>query len=184
MADQLHIEEIEAQAALYALGALPAHEAARFKERVTAGCPLCGSELRECKRAVAALPLAAAEVAPPPGLRDRLMERIGGQPAVQKPVLGEGILVRSNDTAWKRLPVPGVEIRPLFEKKTMLVRMAAKTWLPEHAHSEAEQCLVLEGSVSCEGVTAYAGDYTYMPAGSTHHPLYSEDGCLLLIAYT
>ena len=39
MADRTHIEEIEAQAALYALGALPAEETAHFKKRLDAGCP-------------------------------------------------------------------------------------------------------------------------------------------------
>ena len=70
------------------------------------------------------------------------------------------------------------------EGARQLVRMAPKTWIPAHDHGEAEQCLVLEGSVTSDGVTAFAGDFTYMPAGSSHHPLYSEDGCLLLIAYT
>jgi len=184
MADQIHIEEIEAQAALYALGALPAEETAHFKERIDAGCPLCRAELRECQQAAAALPFAALEVAPPPSLRARLLERIGAQPAARNSSMGEGILVRANDTDWKRSRMPGVEMRLLYGQKTLLVRMAPKTSYPAHDHGEAEQCLVLEGSITSEGVTAYAGDYTYMPAGSSHHPLYSEDGCLLLIAYT
>jgi anti-sigma factor ChrR (cupin superfamily) len=62
--------------------------------------------------------------------------------------------------------------------------MQPNTWLPAHDHKHAEQCLVLEGSISTEGVTAYAGDYTYMPAGSVHSALYSETGALFLIAYS
>ena len=184
MADQIHIEEIEAQAALYALGALTADETAHFKERVKSGCPLCQAELQECRRVAAVLAFAASEAAPPPSLRARLLDRIGVQPVGGTSSLGEGLLVRANDTDWKRLPVPGVETRSLYGQKTFLVRMAPKSSIPAHDHGEAEQCLVLEGSVSSDGVTAYAGDYTYMPAGSSHHPLYSEDGCLLLIAYT
>ena len=79
--------------------------------------------------------------------------------------------------------MPGVEIRPLLGKKTMLVRMAPGTYLPEHEHSYGEQCLVLEGTIRSDNVEARAGDFTYMPAGSTHPPLYSETGCLLLITY-
>ena len=184
MADQLHIEEIESQAALYALGILPAEEAAAFKARVEAGCPLCGSELRECQRTVAALPFGAAEVTPPASLRARLLDSIAEKPAPRKPSLEEGILVRANDSDWKRSPIRGVETRSLYGQKTLLVRMAPKSTIPAHDHGNAEQCLVLEGSVTSEGVTAYAGDYTYMPAGSSHHSLYSEGGCLLLIAYT
>jgi mannose-6-phosphate isomerase-like protein (cupin superfamily) len=184
MADQIHIEEIEAQAALYALGALTSEETAHFRERVDSGCPFCMAQLRECRRTVAALPLAASEVAPPPSLRARLLERIGAQPPARESSMGEGILVRANDTEWKRLPVPGVEMRPLYGQKTFLVRMAPKSTIPAHPHGDAEQCLVLEGSVTSDGVTAYAGDFTYMPPGSSHHSLYSEDGCLFLITYT
>jgi quercetin dioxygenase-like cupin family protein len=66
----------------------------------------------------------------------------------------------------------------------MLVRMAPKTFLPRHDHPLGEQCLVLEGSIRSDDMVAEAGDFTFMPAGSTHPPLYSETGCLLLIAYT
>ena len=65
----------------------------------------------------------------------------------------------------------------------MLVRMAPKTYYPGHPHHTDEHCLVLEGTLAADGVTAYAGDFTFMPAGSKHSPLYSETGCLLLIAY-
>jgi mannose-6-phosphate isomerase-like protein (cupin superfamily) len=186
MAERARIEEIEEQAALFALGALTPEDGARFEQRIAAGCSLCRAELRECEETVAALPLSAGEVAPPPALRARLLASVGAsdRPAV-KSAMGEGTIVRSNDTPWVPTPIPGVQTRPLFGKKTMLVRMAPRTWLPAHDHHQgAEQCLVLEGSVSSDGVTAYAGDFTYMPLGSSHHPLYSEDGCLLLIAYT
>ena len=187
MADPIHIEEMEAQAALYALGALPKEEAALFEKRLKAGCPLCQTEFQMCAATAAAIQLAAPEVAPPPRLRARLLESIGAAPESKPSAetkMGDGILVRAGDTGWTQSPMPGVEIRQLYQKKTMLVRMAPKSSLPMHPHQEAEQCLVLEGSITSDGVTARAGDYTYMPAGSTHHALYSEEGCLLLIAYT
>jgi len=80
--------------------------------------------------------------------------------------------------------MPGIETRRLFGEKTLLVRMAPGTVFPEHQHSAAEQCLILEGSIRAGPITAYAGDYTYMPKGSSHPPLISETGCTLLIAYT
>ena len=186
MADRTHLEEIEEQAALMALGALPADEANLFKQRIAAGCPLCQAELRECGQAVTALQLSIPEVSPPLALRARLLQRIGAAPESPSTstTMGEGMVVRPGDTEWKKAPTPGIEFRYLLGKTTMLVRMAPKSSYPVHKHSAAEQCLVLEGSVSSSGVTAYAGDFTYMPAGSTHQPLYTEDGCLLLIAYT
>jgi anti-sigma factor ChrR (cupin superfamily) len=131
----------------------------------------------EAQAAVAAL--AAPDVAPRPELRDRLMQRIAASAPAPPPKPTIGVIVRPGDTPWES-PLPGVEIRPLLGKKTMLVRMAAGTYLPAHEHRYGEQCLVLEGSVRSDDAEAHAGDFTYMPPGSLHSQLYSETGCLLL----
>jgi len=186
MADRSHIEHVEEQAALFALGALTPEEQVSFEKRVEAGCPVCQAELRQAQETAQALTLSASAVAPPPSLRARLMASIIPKDGAEdKKPANDLTLVRKDDTAWQPMPFPGVETRPLLGKKTLLVRMAPKSSLPAHDHDHgAEQCLVLEGSISCDGLTAYAGDFTYMPRGSKHHALYSEDGCLLLIAYT
>jgi anti-sigma factor ChrR (cupin superfamily) len=79
--------------------------------------------------------------------------------------------------------MPGIEVRPLLGRKTMLVRMAPGATYPEHEHKFAEQCLVLQGSIRSGQVTAHAGDFTYMPKGSLHPALITETGCTFLIAY-
>ncbi len=175
-----HLQEVEEQAALFALGALPADEAARFEQRVSSGCPVCRAHLREHESVARLLPWSSPARKAPAQLRSRLLESLGAAPAPDS----EAIIVRAGETEWVQTPVPGVQTRALHGKRTMLVRMAPKTVLPAHDHAAAEQCLVLEGSVTSDGVSAFAGDYTYMPAGSHHSPLYSEEGCLLLIAYT
>jgi hypothetical protein len=185
MADQPYLDTVQEQAALFALGALPVAEAGAFQQRLTAGCPLCCAEVRACRHAVSLLALTAPQIEPPPDLRARLMDRVGGgrsRPGYT--TIGEGRLVRPEDTDWEPAPFPGVHVRRLHEGRTMLVRMAPKTVYPPHPHKAAEQCLVLEGSITSGGITAYAGDFTYMPAGSNHDSLYTEAGCLLLIAYT
>jgi hypothetical protein len=177
--------QVEGEAALYALGALPEDEAEKFRRRLAAGCALCTGLLESCEEVVSLLPLTAPETEPPPRIRARLMERITGTaPAKPAPTLGEGLLVRAGETDWMDAPSPGVQYRQLRGRQTILVRMAPDTWLPAHDHKLGEQCLVLEGSIRSDGVTAYAGDYTYMPAGSTHAALYSESGALFLIAYS
>jgi hypothetical protein len=181
MAGRSHIEEVQEEAALFALGALKAGEAERFRQRLAAGCPLCCAAVADCEETLAAIALSAPQAAPPSDLRAQLLERAAGVP---KPAAGEPVIVRANASAWKPTPVPGVQFRPLLDGSTFLIRMAPKTSYPAHEHAAAEQCLMLEGSVTSEGVTAYTGDYIYMPKGSTHQPLYSEDGCVFLIAYT
>jgi hypothetical protein len=173
--------QVEGEAALYALGALPPAEAEKFGRRVAAGCPLCAGLLADCEQVVNLLPLVAPEVAPPAGLRAKLLVRISGE---AQPKLGEGVLVRAGETEWVDAPAPGVQYRLLHGRKTMLVRMAPNTWLPEHDHAFHEQCLVLEGSIRSDEMTAYAGDYVFMPKGSHHPPLYSETGATFLIAYS
>jgi len=174
--------QVESEAALYALGALPSADADKFRQRVAAGCSLCRGLLDDCEKVVAVLPLAAPEVEPPPSLRARLMDRIGAAPAPT--AAGQGTLVRAGDTEWVDAPAPGIQYRPLHGSKTMLVRMAPNTWLPEHDHKFAEQCLVLEGSIQTDDMTAHAGDYVFMPAGSHHSALYSATGATFLIAYS
>jgi len=176
--------DIEGEAALYALGALPSGDAGKFRQRLAAGCAVCQEVLEECRSVVDLLPLAAPEVEPPPSLRDRLMDRIGGDVRAKAASTGQGVLVRADEGEWKDAPAPGVKYRPLHGSKTMLVRMAPDSWLPAHDHKYAEQCLVLEGSISSEGVTASAGDFTFMPAGSVHSAIYSPNGALFLIAYS
>lgn len=185
MAKRTHLREIEEQAALYALEALGPDETAKLERRIAAGCPLCREEVAEFRAVAAALPLGAPDTAPRPELRDRLMQRIAADipPASRrKPTIGT--LVRPDDTEWRKSDAPGVEFRPLLGDKTMLIRMAPGAWLPQHEHTHGEQCLVLEGSIRAGDVEARAGDFTYMPPGSTHAKLFSETGCLLLITYT
>jgi mannose-6-phosphate isomerase-like protein (cupin superfamily) len=182
MMDPSHIEEIEEQAALYSIGALPPAEAKSFRQRLAAGCPLCQAEVDSCETAVAGLSLSAGEIAPPPGLRARLLASISAS-GKKADAASQLTMVRAHESPWKPAPFPGVEMRYLLERKTMLVRMAPKSSIPAHPHASGEQCLVLEGSVTNNGVTAYAGDFTYMPAGTSHDELYSETGALFLITY-
>jgi len=183
-----HIDAVCSDAALYALGLLPTEEAQRFEQRIASGCPLCREELAACSGVADELALAAAPVAPPASLKQRLMERIrdGESPASGKTaeaVPGRKI-VRSTE-GWRPSPMRGIEVRPLLGMKTMLVRMSPGTIYPEHDHKLNEQCLVVEGSITdTDGTIVSAGDFVYMPAGTNHAPIHTESGCTLLIAYT
>src|SRR4051812_11678019 len=141
MPNRSAISQVEGDAALYALGALPSAEADNFRQRLAAGCPVCQGVLEECRSVVELLPLAAPEVEPPPSLRARLLDQIGRDARISAPA--EGLLVRADENEWNDSPAPGVQYRPLHGSKTMLVRMAPDSWLPAHDHKEAEQCLVL-----------------------------------------
>ena len=182
MEERTHIDEIEQQAAMFELGMLPAEQAEAFNQRVAAGCPFCCAQVDEFNLALSALPLSIPPLAPPPELRARLIESIAQTGGLSSST-ERATFVRADETPWKSSPFPGVEMRYLYRRDTMLIRMAANSRIPAHPHAKAEQCLVLEGSISSNGITANAGDFVHMPAGSTHDDIDSRDGALFLITY-
>jgi mannose-6-phosphate isomerase-like protein (cupin superfamily) len=180
--------ECSTTAALYALGALPAEEMAQFEQRLASGCPLCTAAVEDYTEVANQLALGVAFAEPAPAVRARLLERIAasrGAAALGDSAKAGMKLIRSGDSPWIAFPAPGVEVRPLLGRKTLLVRMQPGAVFPEHEHRQVEQCYVLEGSVTdSDGVTVNAGDFICMPAGITHRPIHTATGCVFLIAYT
>jgi hypothetical protein len=171
-------------AALFALGDLPEAEANRFEQRLESGCPLCLAELELGQRMVESLLLATDPVEPDPTLEARLFARIGLGSALPatSPALPQ--IVRSGEGSWKQI-APGVSLRLLYQDRTMLVRMEPGSRFPSHPHGFDEQCLVLEGAIEdTDGNKATAGDFIVMAKGSTHPPIFTQDGALFLVAYT
>jgi quercetin dioxygenase-like cupin family protein len=178
------IEDCAADAALYVLGALPPETARNFELRVRSGCPYCSTQAEQFAVVAEHLSVSLEPVAPPPALRQRLLDRI--QPRGKSPDPDKHMrVVRSGDAPWVSMPFPGVEMRPLVGERTLMVRMQPGAVFPEHDHPRAEQCYVLEGSITdSDGITLNAGDFVMMSSGIKHAPLHSETGCTLFIAYT
>jgi len=178
-----NLEDCTVEAALYALGALPVEKASAVEQRLRSGCEFCLAQVERYAAVAEQLSLAVKPVEPSSQLRQRLLDRIEVRDKTAEP--SEHMkLVRANDAPWVKMPFPGVEIRPLIGNKTLMVRMAAGALFPEHDHPQAEQCYVLEGSLTdSDGVTVYAGDFVVVSAGIKHAKLHSVDGCTLLIAY-
>ena len=176
-------EESAADAALYVLGSLSPEKASAFEQRLQSGCSYCSALAEEYEAVAAQFSLSVTPVAPPPELRQRLLDRI--KPRDGAPTSSEHMtVVRGNDAPWVKLPIPGVEMRSLIGEKTLMLRMQPGAVFPQHDHPHAEQCLVLAGSITeSDGVTLYAGDFVVMPGGIQHAPLRSETGCTLFIAY-
>ena len=163
-------------AALFALGALPADEAAAFQAHLDAGCPVCQAEVDGFTDVTDDLALAAPPVAPGPEVRARLLA------GVARPTFE---FVMNDEGEW--LPVaPGVDVKylahgPGIRSQSYLVRAQPKSRVPPHRHASVEHCLVLSGHLHIAGRDLHAGDFHLAADGSTHDDAYSEDGCLLLI---
>lgn len=184
-------EECADAAALYALGALPPEQAQAVELRLRSGCPICTSQVEHYSAVAEHLSLSVTPVAPPSGLKEKLLARIRQQNgAVQsteqtaEQSTEHRKVIRGTDVPWVNMRIPGVERRSLIGEKTFLVRMQPGAALPKHEHPQAEQCYVLSGSLTdSDGLTLHAGDFVVMSRGTKHDPVHSATGCTLLIAY-
>jgi anti-sigma-K factor RskA len=67
------------KAEIYALGALDGDESTQFETHLAAGCPMCADRLRETRETLALLPRSLTPIAPPSGVRARLLAQIAGE---------------------------------------------------------------------------------------------------------
>ena len=180
-------EEATGRAALYALGALEADEAARFAKHLS-GCAACAAEVAGFGEAVAALAEAPPPAEPPAGARARLLARIAGAEGGSGTGApgAEFYIVRAGEGEWRATEDEGVTYKLLFADRergtvTTLVRMRPGSSIRAHRHLGVEQCLVLEGDLSSGPHRMSAGDFNCSLPGSVHEELTTGGGALLLL---
>ena len=91
----------------------------------------------------------------------------------------------SNPEKWQQL-TRTIEIKVLWQDtvrglQSAIWRCRPGARIPSHIHEVDEELLLIEGSLQCGDIIMTAGDYTFMPAGSTHKECFSEQGCLLFL---
>ena len=199
MTHQEPSDEILEQAALYALGALEGQEKDEFERRVSEGCATCQA-VKDFQVVAGVLGTSARPMAPPPSLRDTLLERVAAQrEAEPKPQVATSdsaeqsedpgfIFVRAAEDEWRDVG-PGVRVKLLsFDKAqqrmTALARMAPGSGYAPHTHTAPEEFYVLEGTCRMGGQMLGIGDYHRAEIGTTHHETYSEEGCLMLTIFS
>ncbi len=109
-------------------------------------------------------------------IRTQLFQRVHG---TTTPYL----FIHSHEGEWVRLR-KGIELKILRQDAhtcSYLLRMAAGSRLPPHDHPVDEECLVLEGEATVDGILCRQGDYHLAPQGKPHDWLTSENGCLLFV---
>jgi len=96
------------------------------------------------------------------------------------------VVIATDQLPWVASPQAGVERRMLdriggeVARATSLVRYAADSSFPSHAHALGEEFLVLEGTFSDEQGDYPAGTYVRNPPGSRHAPR-TAGGCTILV---
>jgi anti-sigma factor ChrR (cupin superfamily) len=150
--------------------------------------------VRAARETAARLAFAAPPQAPPPELKARLWDRLGGEaeagPQVWKSWPAEAPaalhIVRAGEGDWQTIGLAGIVVKKLYsdperDSVTMLVRMEPGAEYPAHQHGGPEQCLVLEGDLEVGDLVLQAGDFQCAAAASIHSVSRTRAGCLLLI---
>ena len=184
------------QASLYAAGAMTPAEQAAFESELRAN-----SELRELvlglQRAADAVALSAPPVAPPAGLKAKVLRRIdeaAGSPAspaslAETILAGHQFVPAANQTGWKALPVPGAWIKLLSLERergyaVLLGKLDPGTRYPAHTNAGPEDFYILTGDLHIGSRRLEAGDFHHAAGGSLHEENHSVAGCTLLAVLT
>lgn len=152
-------------------------------------CPDLAEELASYRAAVGLLPYSAPPMPMAADLKDRLFARLGLEPVTEPvPELSaerEMFAVRSQDLDWKPHRVEGVQCAILSvdakqRMRSMVVKVAAGVTYPLHRHGGIEEIYMLEGELTIDDETYFAGDYIRSYSGSIHAPS-TMMGCMFVI---
>lgn len=126
-----------------------------------------------------ALALSAAEIAPPAGLREQILER--ARKAAQAPE--HTLTVFADQDNWKTI-LPGVHMKHLYADqgaRSFLLRLDPGAVLPGHPHDGDEECMVLSGELYLGDFRVAAGDYHLARRGSRHGDIRAPNGALIFL---
>lgn len=94
------------------------------------------------------------------------------------------LLKRTADREWTPADVAGIDFS-LFRHnesggRTSVVRLAAGSRFPRHAHHGSEEVVVLAGTVAIGGVAMTAGDYLHTSPGEEHDVVAVSDAIVFV----
>jgi quercetin dioxygenase-like cupin family protein len=129
--------------------------------------------------------VSAKDVTPSPDVKKRLFEQLKERQNNDKKENGFDFIF-SESSEWEQHPIEGIQFKKLSynEEKgylMLLFKVAADTSYPAHHHSGAEECYIVSGDVYAQGKILGPGDFHHAEGGSDHEPLYTKNGCTLLL---
>lgn len=171
----------------YLSGLLTDQEAAAFEQRLQTASAEERAAFAALQDATALLLLSETPaLEAPAALRSAVLNAAAEIPAgsaKEPPVF----TYSSNEEGWSDLPmpVPGARWKPLYVlpggPQTFLMELPAGCEFPDHPHHGVEECLLISGDLINDGVRLGPGDYVRARAGTHHHGLRTEGGCVCLI---
>ncbi len=177
-------DEIRDLAASYALGNLDDAEKKEFEELLRERDGSIEKELKTFAEVVEYLLYDAGPLEAPGGLEKRFFSQMKKEKRNKQQ--DEGFLyVRKNEGEWVEV-VKGVRVKQLYADpgrhySTVLVKMEPGSAFPDHVHSDAEECYIIEGDLLMGGRAFRSGDYIRADARSVHESISTVNGCFLLV---
>jgi anti-sigma factor ChrR (cupin superfamily) len=185
-------EQQQEQASLYALGALNDAEQAAFEHELRGNEEL-RQLVRNLQRTADLVALSSPAQPLPPGLRDKVLQRIDSKqdPKKSLPPLIPGLsfIDAPGSRDWKPLPIPGTYIKLLsFEKErgyaVLMGKLDPGARYPAHINAGPEDFYILTGDLHIGNRRLGAGDFHHADSGSQHEENYSVEGCTLIAVLT
>ena len=189
-------EQQQEQASLYALGALKDAEQTAFERELQGNTELL-QFVHTLQRTTDLIALSSPAQPLPPGLRDKVLQRIesvdASKPAAKKslPPLIPGLSFIDAPSAkdWKPLPIPGTYIKLLSLDKdrgyaVLMGKLDPGARYPAHTNAGPEDFYILTGDLHIGNRRLGAGDFHHADGGSQHEENYSVEGCTLLAVLT
>lgn len=189
-------EQQQEQASLYAVGALPDAEQVAF-ERELRGNEELRQLVHELQRAADLVALSSPAQPLPPGLRDKVLQRIesadAGKQAAKKTlpslIPGLSFIDVPGTRDWKPLPIPGTYIKLLSLEKergyaVLMGKLDPGARYPAHTNAGPEDFYILTGDLHIGNRRLGAGDFHHADGGSQHEENYSVEGCTLIAVLT
>jgi hypothetical protein len=115
------------------------------------------------------------------GAMDKLRARAEADPVFMR-ILND-IVRNAGSAPWRQL-WDGVNIRPIWDDRTYLLRCAAGKQVPCHVHVSEELLVVLDGELRIGEAHLFTGDIEISPAGSEHPATEALEDCLALVQYS
>lgn len=189
-------EQQQEQASLYALGALPDAEQAAFEQELRGNEEL-RQLVRQLQRTADLVALSSPAQPLPPGLRDKVLQRIESADADKQAakktlpslIPGLSFIDAPGSRDWKPLPIPGTYIKLLSLEKergyaVLMGKLDPGARYPAHTNAGPEDFYILTGDLHIGNRRLGAGDFHHADGGSQHEENYSVEGCTLLAVLT
>jgi anti-sigma factor ChrR (cupin superfamily) len=118
-------------------------------------------------------------------IKQKVLQKIVVSSVSSSAAISNGLVTSvMRDSPWTALNKK-IQVKIVFEDDrtiSWLLRMLPGGLLAPHDHADGvEECMVLEGELSINGVQFKAGDYQVAHPGSVHHQVATDKGALLFL---